>query len=97
MTPRWTVSQRFHHIRDDEKWPILRINRPDLSTGRFAEEIKTFDVTRLPWSLHQLIVPDPFVPTHVCYLPLKLFLIVDWFLRITPSMYIEAHCTTSPC
>lgn len=62
---RWIVSQRFHHKHDDEKnWPVLRVNCADHSSSRFSEEIRTFDVTRLPWSRHQLIVPDPFVPTH---------------------------------
>jgi len=63
---RWIVSKKFHHIctGDGERWPILRINHPNILDGRFSGELRTFDETRLPWSHHQLIVPDPFVPTH---------------------------------
>ena len=35
-------------------------------------------MTRLPWSHHQLIVPDPSVPTHVCLLAS-----LSNFLRLT--------------
>lgn len=96
---RWIVSKKFHHIRtgDDEKWPILRISYPPIINGKFAGELSTFDETRPSWSRHQLIVPDPFVPTHVCYLPPRFLLKVDGSPRITHSMCIEARYTTFLC
>ncbi|KAI0288303.1 hypothetical protein BC826DRAFT_697603 [Russula brevipes] len=63
---RWIVSKRLHHIYagDSERWPILRISLPNIIEGRFAGELRAFDEKKSPWSRHQLIVPDPFVPTH---------------------------------
>jgi hypothetical protein len=96
---RWIVSKRLHHIyaSDGDRWPILRISLPNIIEGRFASELRAFDEKKSPWSRHQLIVPDPFVPTHVCRLLLKLRVDVDRIPRIMRSTRTEVRCTISPC
>lgn len=96
---RWIVSNKFHHIRTGEgnTWPIVRINHPNFIDGTFSGELRNFDVTSSPWSRHQLIVPDPFVVTHVHYTRESLFLKVDVLHRTMHSMYTGAHCITFLC
>jgi len=96
---RWIVVKKFHKIRtgDDEEWPIFRINDPNVIDGEYAGEIRTCDETKLPWSRHQLIIPDPFVPTHVCHLVLDSLLEVDEVSRTMHLIYTEALYITSPC
>lgn len=53
-------------------WPIFRIDNPKIMDARFGNELRTFNESRSPWSHHQLIVPDPFALTHVCYFFVKI-------------------------
>ncbi|KAI0066914.1 hypothetical protein BV25DRAFT_1820028 [Artomyces pyxidatus] len=61
---KWYSGKAFHKDAPNGHTPIVRIHEPNIIDKKYGDRLRSFSEASRPWTRHQLIVPDLFVPTH---------------------------------